>query len=47
LEQNRVLFDILHPEEFGIELSETFQMHPEQTTSAVVVHHPQASYYAV
>jgi len=47
LEQNRVLFDILHPEEFGIELSETFQMHPEQTTSALVVHHPQASYYAV
>ncbi len=47
LEQNRVLFDILHPEEFGIELSETFQMHPEQTTSALVVHHPQATYYAV
>ena len=47
LEQNRVLFDILHPEEFGIELSETFQMHPEQTTSALVVHHPNATYYAV
>ena len=47
LEQNRVLFDILHPEEFGIELSETFQMHPEQTTSALVVHHPQATYYSV
>jgi 5-methyltetrahydrofolate--homocysteine methyltransferase len=47
LEQNRILFDILHPEEFGIELSETFQMHPEQTTSAIVVHHPKATYYAV
>ncbi len=47
LEQNRVLFDILHPEEFGIKLSETFQMHPEQTTSAIVVHHPNATYYAV
>ena len=47
LEQNRILFDILHPEEFGIELSETFQMHPEQSTSAIVVHHPKATYYAV
>ncbi len=47
LEQNRILFDILHPEEFGIELSETFQMHPEQSTSAIVVHHPKATYYAL
>jgi len=47
LELNRPLFDLLHPEEFGIELSETFQIHPEQSTSAIVVHHPQASYYNV
>jgi len=47
LEQNRVLFDILKPEEFGITLSETFQMHPEQTTSAIVVHHQEATYYTV
>ncbi len=47
LEQNRILFDLLRPEEFGIELSETYQMHPEQTTSALVVHHPDATYYAV
>ncbi len=33
LEQNRVLFDLLKPEEFGITLSETLQMHPEETTS--------------
>ncbi len=47
LEQNRILFDLLHPEEYGITLSETLQMHPEQTTSALVVHHPDATYYAV
>jgi 5-methyltetrahydrofolate--homocysteine methyltransferase len=47
LEQNRQLFDLLRPEEFGIELSETFQIHPEQSTTALVVHHPEATYYAV
>jgi len=47
LEQSRELFDVLKPEEFGIELSETFQIHPEQSTTALVVHHKEASYYAV
>ncbi len=45
LESNRPLFDLLKPEEFGIELSETFQIHPEQSTSALVVYHPSATYY--
>lgn len=47
LEMNRDFFDLLKPEEFGIELSETFQMHPEQTTCAMVVPHPDAKYYNV
>ena len=47
LELNRPLFDLLRPEEFGIALSETFQIHPEQSTSAIVVHHREASYYNV
>jgi 5-methyltetrahydrofolate--homocysteine methyltransferase len=47
LEQNRELFKLLKPEEFGIELSETYQMHPEQTTTALVVHHSDATYYGV
>ena len=47
LEQSRIIFDLLKPEEFGIELSETFQIHPEQSTTALVVHHGKASYYAV
>ncbi|HEY9204264.1 MAG TPA: vitamin B12 dependent-methionine synthase activation domain-containing protein, partial [Sulfurimonas sp.] len=47
LELNRPLFNLLRPEEFGIELSETFQIHPEQSTSALVVYHPNATYYNV
>jgi 5-methyltetrahydrofolate--homocysteine methyltransferase len=47
LEQSRIIFDLLKPEEFGIELSETFQIHPEQSATALVVHHPKATYYAV
>ncbi len=47
LELSRPLFDLLKPEEFGIELSETFQIHPEQSTSALVVYHPNATYYNV
>jgi len=47
LELNRPLFNLLKPEDFGIELSETFQIHPEQSTSALVVYHPNATYYNV
>ncbi|UFS62700.1 methionine synthase [Sulfurimonas sp. HSL-3221] len=47
LELNRPLFDLLKPEEFGIELSETYQIHPEQSTSAIVIHHKEATYYNV
>ena len=47
LEQSRELFDMLKPEDFGIELSETFQIVPEQSTTALVVHHKGATYYSV
>ncbi len=47
LSQNRDFYDLLSPEEFGITLSETFQMDPEQTTCAIVVHHPDANYYNI
>ncbi len=47
LELNRHIFNLLKPEEFGIELSETFQIHPEQSTCAIVVHHPDAKYFNV
>ena len=47
LELNRHIFNLLKPEEYGIELSETFQIHPEQSTCAIVVHHPEAKYFNV
>jgi 5-methyltetrahydrofolate--homocysteine methyltransferase len=47
LEQSQIIFDLLRPQEFGITLSETFQIHPEQSTTALVVHHKEATYYSV
>ncbi len=45
LEQQTVMFDLLDPERIGVELSEEYQLHPEQSTSALVFHHPQAGYF--
>ena len=39
--------DKLRAEEIGITLSEEDQLDPEQSTSAIVVHHPQAKYFSV
>ncbi|WP_409240615.1 vitamin B12 dependent-methionine synthase activation domain-containing protein, partial [Streptomyces sp. PA5.6] len=36
---------LLRPERIGVHLSEEFQLHPEQSTDALVLHHPQASYF--
>ena len=36
---------LLEPERIGVELSEEFQLHPEQSTSALIVHHPEAKYF--
>lgn len=47
LELNIPIFKLLKPEEFGITLSETFQIHPEQSTCAIVVLHPKAIYYSI
>ena len=45
LEQQRQLCALLEPERIGVELSEEFQLHPEQSTSAIIVHHPEAKYF--
>jgi 5-methyltetrahydrofolate--homocysteine methyltransferase len=29
----------------GVELSEELQLHPEQSTDAIIVHHPEAKYF--
>jgi len=45
VEQQAVLVDLLEPTRIGVELSEEFQLHPEQSTSALIVHHPEAKYF--
>ncbi len=47
LEDQAKLFDLLQPERIGVELSEEFQLEPEQSTSAIVVHHPEAKYFNI
>ncbi|MEA3513141.1 MAG: methionine synthase [Campylobacterota bacterium] len=47
LAMNRQIFDLLNPEEFGVELSETFQIHPEQSTVAIVVPNSEAKYFNI
>lgn len=47
LDVHRLLFAFLKPDAIGISLTENMQMVPEQTTSAIVAHHPQAKYFAV
>jgi len=47
LEDQKQLLTLLGAERIGIELSEEFQLHPEQSTSAIVVHHPQAKYFNI
>ena len=47
LEQQTGIAALLRPDRIGVELGETFQWHPEQTTSAIVVHHPEARYFTV
>ena len=47
LEDQAKLFDLLEPERIGVELSEEFQLDPEQSTSAIVIHHPEAKYFNI
>ena len=45
LEQQVQLCELLNPSRIGVELSDEFQLHPEQSTSAIIVHHPEAKYF--
>ena len=47
LELNRDIFDLLKPEDFGVTLSETFQIVPEQSTCAFIIPHQEAKYFAI
>ncbi len=45
LEDNATVADLLEATRIGVEVSEGFQLHPEQTTLALICHHPQAKYF--
>ena len=47
LEDQSKLFQLLEPEKIGIELTEEFMLDPEQSTSAIILHHPEAKYFNI
>jgi 5-methyltetrahydrofolate--homocysteine methyltransferase len=47
LDAHQMLFRLLQPEKIGVTLTETMEMVPEVSTSAIIAHHPQAKYFAV
>jgi 5-methyltetrahydrofolate--homocysteine methyltransferase len=47
LEDQTQLFELLNPSQIGVELSPEFMLVPEQSTSAIIVHHPKAKYFNI
>ena len=47
LEDQKQLFELLDPSRIKVSLSEEFQLAPEQSTSAIIVHHPEAKYFNI
>jgi 5-methyltetrahydrofolate--homocysteine methyltransferase len=47
LEDQVKLFELLKPERIGVFLTEEYQMEPEQSTSAIIIHHPEARYFTI
>jgi 5-methyltetrahydrofolate--homocysteine methyltransferase len=45
MSDQELLFKLLKPERIGCELTENWQIDPEQSTSAIIVHHPDAKYF--
>ncbi|KIF73702.1 methionine synthase [Streptomyces sp. 150FB] len=45
LEDRAKIAELLQPERIGVQLSEEFQLHPEQSTDAIIIHHPEAKYF--
>jgi 5-methyltetrahydrofolate--homocysteine methyltransferase len=46
LEDRAKVVRLLRPERIGVHLSEEFQLVPEQSTDALITHHPQATYFS-
>jgi 5-methyltetrahydrofolate--homocysteine methyltransferase len=47
LEDRTMIVELLRPDEIGVTLTENFMLTPEQSTDAIVAHHPQAKYFDV
>jgi 5-methyltetrahydrofolate--homocysteine methyltransferase len=47
LEDRAMIVELLKPQEIGVALTENFMLTPEQSTDAIVAHHPQAKYFDV
>ena len=47
MEDRKKVVELLRPERVGVVLSEELQLHPEQSTDALVFHHPEAKYFSV
>ncbi|MFT3746100.1 MAG: methionine synthase [Pyrinomonadaceae bacterium] len=47
LEDQTKIFELLQPERIDVELTEEFQLDPEQSTSAIIIHHPDAKYFNI
>jgi 5-methyltetrahydrofolate--homocysteine methyltransferase len=45
LEDNAKVVDLLGGDRIGVVVSDGFQLHPEQTTDAIICHHPRAKYF--
>jgi len=45
LEDQKKIFELIQPQRIGVELTDEFQLDPEQSTSAIIVHHPEAKYF--
>jgi len=47
LEDHKKLFDLLKPERIGVTMTDEFMLNPEQSTDAIIVHHPEARYFLI
>ncbi|SHI39036.1 methionine synthase (B12-dependent) [Roseomonas rosea] len=47
LEDQEPLLRLLKADRIGVSISDEWQLHPEQSTSAIVLHHPRAKYFSV
>jgi 5-methyltetrahydrofolate--homocysteine methyltransferase len=47
LEDHKKLFNLLKPERIGVTMTDEFMLNPEQSTDAIIVHHPEARYFNI